>query len=85
MILSVKKLNMIQWTPVAGQPKTSEFIPVLKRIQKSGKGLVLIPGKDEIEKLMTELSPKGLMLVIKDTESEAEAKEIVKKVSNMTT
>lgn len=84
MILSVKKLNMIQWTPVAGQPKTSGFIPVLQRIQKAGKGLVLIPGKDEIEKLMSELSPKGLILVIKDAESESEAKEIIKTVNDLT-
>lgn len=84
MILSVKKLNMIQWTPVAGQPDTSEFIPVLQRIQKAGKGLVLFPKKREIEKLMTELSSKGLYMIVNDAESEDEAREIVKKVAHLT-
>jgi hypothetical protein len=84
MILSVKKLNMIQWTPVAGQPKTSEFIPVFKKIQKAGKGLVLIPSKNEIETLLSELSPKGLILVINDATSETEAKAIIKRVAELT-
>jgi len=84
MILSVKKLNMIQWTPVAGQPETSEFIPVLKRIQEAGKGLVLIPKKHEVEKLMTGLSSKGLYLIINDAESEDEARAIIKKVEQLT-
>lgn len=84
MILSVKKINMIQWTPVAGQPKTSDFLPVLQKIQKVGKGLVLFPGKDEIDKLLTGLSSRGLMLVINDADSEVEAREIIKKVDSMT-
>jgi len=75
---------MIQWTPVAGQPPTSDFIHVFKRIQKAGKGLVLFPKKWEIEKIMTELSSKGLYIIIKDAESESEAKDIVKKVGSLT-
>ena len=83
-ILSLPKLNMIQWTPVAGQPETSEFIPVLRKIQEAGKGLVLVPKKHEIEKLMTVLSSKGLHLVINDAENEDEAKAIVKRVTELT-
>lgn len=84
MILSVKKLNMIQWTPVAGQPLTSNFIHIFKRIQKAGKGLVLFPEKKEIETILTELSPKGLYLIIRDAESENEAKNIIRKVRDLT-
>ena len=84
MLLSLKRLNMIQWTPVAGQPLTSDFIPVLQKIQKAGKGLVLIPKKNEIEKLLTGLSSKGLMLVINDAEDEDEARAIVKRVAELT-
>lgn len=84
MILSVKKINMIQWTPVVGQPCTSEFIPVLKKIQKAGKGLILMPHIWEVEKLLSELSPKGLYLIIRDVESETEAEELIKKVGKMT-
>ena len=84
MILSIKKLNMIQWTPVAGQPPTSDFIPVLKKIQKAGKGLVLLPQLWEVEKLLSELSPKGLQLVVNGVGSEAEAKALIKKVEEWT-
>jgi hypothetical protein len=84
MILSLKKLNAIQWTPVAGQPETSEFIPVLRKIQEAGKGLVLVPKKHEIEKLMTGLSSKGLQLVINDADDEEEAKAIIKRVAELT-
>lgn len=84
MILSLKGLNMIQWTPVAGQPPTSDFLPVLQKIQKAGKGLVLFPRIWEIEKLMSGLSSRGLYLIVKDIASEAEAREIVKNVSRWT-
>ncbi len=83
LILSLPKINMIQWTPVAGQPPTSEFIPVLKRIQKAGKGLVLFPKKYELNVLLEELSPKGLYLIVNDAENETEARDIVKLVEKM--
>ncbi len=64
ILLSIKKLRAIQWTPVAGQPKTSEFVSVLQKIQKAGKNLVLTPGVDEIETLLDNLSSRGLHMVI---------------------
>jgi hypothetical protein len=84
LMLSVKKINMIQWTPVAGQPPTSDFIPVLQRIQKAGRGLILYPQLWEVDKLLTELSPKGLMLVLNNVKSESDAKELVKRCYNLT-
>jgi hypothetical protein len=83
MILSLEKLNMIQWTPVASQPPTSDFIPVLKRIQEAGKGLILFPKKHELKILLEELSPKGLHLIVNDAENETEARDIVKFVEKM--
>ena len=62
MILSLKRLNMIQWTPVAGQPPVSEFIPVLQRIQNAGKGLVLFAKMGELEKLVRALIPEGVII-----------------------
>ncbi len=63
MILSVPKIDNIQWTPVTGQPDTSHFIPVLRRIQKAGKGLILLPDASEVECLMENLSHKGLLII----------------------
>lgn len=78
MILSLERLNMIQWTPVAGQPRTSEFIPVLQRIQDAGKGLVLFPKKDEVPVLLENLKPQGLYLNINDASCEGEARAFVR-------
>jgi len=64
MILSVKDIDVIQWTCVSGQPKPSANIEALQKIQKAGKGLVIIPPHDEIEFLLNNLSPRGLHLLI---------------------
>ena len=77
LLLSVKKLRGIQWTHVAGQPKTSEFIEPLRRIQKAGKNLVLFPGLDEVEPLLDGLSSRGLMLVIGGVSSPKEAEDVL--------
>ena len=83
-ILSVPNIRMIQWTPVAGQPRTSTHIETLRRIQKSGRGLVLFPEIDEVETLLTELSSKGLMLIVRDAQTPEEADELVKMAEKLT-
>ncbi|MBO5257452.1 MAG: hypothetical protein J6C42_08160, partial [Clostridia bacterium] len=65
-------------TRVAGQPKTSASIEALQKIQAAGKGLVLIPDRDEIEFLMKNLSPVGLQLIVGWVNSREEAAEIEK-------
>ena len=81
MILSVKTINNIQWTHVAGQPKVSENIEALKKIQKAGKGLVLIPQRDEIDFLTRNLSPEGVIICVGGVKDLEEAKAIEKLVS----
>ena len=82
MLLSLKNLDNIQWTPVTGQPRTSEFIGVFQKIQKAGKGLVLIPEPDEIPVLLKNLSHKALMIVaggIKDVDEANDLIELAEK------
>ena len=81
MILSVKKIEMIQWTWVAGQPKPAENIETLQKIQKAGKGLLLMPGSDlkDIEFLLKNLSPKGLQLTL--WANSAEQAEAIEKMA----
>ena len=78
LILSVKRLDNIQWTPVAGQPRTSNFIDVFQRIQKAGKGLVLIPELDEVPVLLKNLSHKGLIIVVSGIKNIDEANDLMK-------
>lgn len=77
-LLSLDKLRAIQWTHVAGQPLTSEFIPVLQKIQQAGKNLILFPKPHEVEKLLDELSSTGLHLKIDGVQTVAEAEELMK-------
>ncbi len=83
-ILSVPNIRMIQWTAVAGQPRTSCHIETLRRIQKSGRGLVLYPEIDEVETLLTELSSKGLMLIVRNAKTVEEADALVKMAEKLT-
>jgi hypothetical protein len=55
------------------------WIPLLKRIQEAGKLLHLSVSPHEIESLLGELSPKGLMLST-GCSTEAEARELLSKI-----
>ena len=83
MLLSLERLKVIQWTCVVGQPSPLEFIPILKKIQAAGKGVLIRVNPDEVEPLMEQLSSKGLYLVLR-VSSEDEAKEIEKKIIKLT-
>lgn len=84
LILSVPGINMIQWVPVVGQPPITNYFKELSKIQASGKGIVLQVKKKELEAVMHNLSPNGLMLIVMDAESREEADAIVKYVENHT-
>ena len=77
MILSVKGIDNIQWTHVAGQPKTSASIEALRKIQAAGKGRVMIPQPDEVEFLMKNLSHKALQLCVGGIKDREEAEDLV--------
>jgi hypothetical protein len=62
MLLSLKKLRMIQWTHVAGQPSPAEFIPVFRRIQQAGKNIIIWCPYEDVPKLIDNLSAKGLYI-----------------------
>jgi len=75
MLLSIKKLNAIQWTHVAGQPIVTDFIPIFQRIQSAGKGLVIFPESlRQAKDLLENLKPQGLYLIA-SSNNEAEAKD----------
>lgn len=81
MILSIEKLRGIQWVPGAGREEIAQWIPLLKKIQAGKKNIHVYVNQGEIDLLMKELSPKGLMIVTWAS-TEQEAKDVIKKVSN---
>lgn len=76
-ILSLEKLKAIQWTAVAGQPSAGNFIPVLQRIQKAGKSLIVMAPKSDIPVLLENLSADRLY-IHSEAEDEEEGKEIMR-------
>jgi GNAT superfamily N-acetyltransferase len=82
-LLALPKLDGIQWVPGAGAAPTSEWIPLLKRIQAAGKLIVASCEKHEVEKLLSELRPEGLLLGTSCSSPE-EVEELLKNVQRWT-
>lgn len=62
LLLDIPELDAIQWVPGAGAPPMSQWIPLLKRIQKANKGVHISVDPGEIEIILNELSPRGLFI-----------------------
>ena len=82
-LLSLPKLDGIQWIPGAGSARMSDWIELLQKIQNSGKKLIIICEKFEVEKLVKELKSKGL-LIETACGSIKEAEELLKNVKKWT-
>lgn len=87
LLLEIEELKAIQWCPgaTAGANNTMlQWIPLIKKIQSKKKALHIEISKDEIEALLKEVSPNGLMLKT-ECNSEEEAKDLLKKVEKWST
>ncbi len=85
-LLKIEKLNGIQWMYGAGQPSAAHWIPELKKIQNAGKLIQVDVMPSDLDILLEELKPEGVMYMVRThnlknpIKSEQEAKDIVKKV-----
>jgi hypothetical protein len=77
-LLSLPKITAIQWIQGAGAPPVSKWIRLLRRIQAGGKLLQLYCSPGEVETLLAELEPEGLLLIT-HCNAEEEAKEVLAK------
>jgi hypothetical protein len=77
-ILSIKKIDTIQWVPGAGQPPQFEWMDVLKKCQKAGKGLQLFDNYniEIVKKYHRELDPVGCLYCLSNC-GEKETQEII--------
>lgn len=83
-LLALPHLDGIQWVPGAGAKPAVEWIPLLKRIQEAGKLVYVYCDKSHVRKLMKELRPEGLMLVVLDCNSRDEAEALLEDVGRWT-
>ncbi|GHU64138.1 hypothetical protein FACS189447_00290 [Spirochaetia bacterium] len=81
VLLSIEKIKMIQYTCVAGQPSPLEKLDILRKIQESGKLLLIISKPEWVKPLLENLSAKGLFLKINAADPE-EAEDIFKIISD---
>mgnify|MGYP001077185720 CR=1 FL=1 len=83
--LNIPELGGIQWVPGAGEQVhgMSKWIPVLKRIQAADKLIHIDVQAHEVEPLLEELSPKGLMMST-SCKSETEARLLLKRITKYT-
>lgn len=77
-LLELPKLNGIQWVYGDGQPSASHWIPVLKKIQDAGKMIHVYIQPEELDILLQELKPEGVMYATW-CEKEQDARDLVKK------
>lgn len=82
-LLSLDRLRMIQWTSVVGQPSPLNYIPVLRRIQEAGCGLLLQLKPEEVKPMLENLSSKGLFITV-NTKDKDEADEMIKLAERLT-
>lgn len=77
MILEIQQLKGIQYTPGAGQG-LAEAMPVYKEIQRGGRVQWVWVAYDEVETVLQELDPRGLLIFTHAPSVEA-AEELLKK------
>ncbi|NSW89753.1 MAG: trimethylamine corrinoid protein 2 [Firmicutes bacterium] len=77
-LLDIPELKGIQWVYGAGQPSASHWIPVLKKIQDAGKLVHVSIEPHELDILITELRPEGVMYTTW-CKSEQDAEDLLKK------
>jgi len=80
-LLEIPELKGVQWVYGAGQPSASHWIPLLKKIQDAGKLVHVYFDPAELDILMEELRPEGVMLATW-VGSEEEARYLLKKAEN---
>ncbi len=76
-ILAIPDIDVIQWVPGAGQPRSIEWMDLLHKIQAAGKGLWIFDWTiDEIKQHYKELRPEGVCFEV-EAGSEGEAEDLL--------
>lgn len=76
-ILKIPRLGGVQFAYGAGAPTASHWIDYIKKIQAAGKCVHIIVEPSELEIMLKELSPEGLIYQI-SANSEQEARDLLK-------
>ncbi|MDR1446541.1 MAG: hypothetical protein LBI90_06590, partial [Treponema sp.] len=79
-ILTLPKLNAIQWVQGMGEDQPiMQWVPLIRKIQNAGKGVVVDVTTSELESFIAEVPPKGIYLCI-STGSPEEEEAVLKRI-----
>ena len=81
MLLSIKRLNGIQWIPGDGAPPPEEWLPLLKRIRDGGKLCQLYVSPQGALRIIRELGGKGFALYVLQPMSPEDADGFLKQIN----
>lgn len=76
-LLKIDALKGIQWVYGAGQPTASHWLEVLRRIQDAGKMIQIDVRPEELEVMLENLRPEGVMYTI-NANSQEDAEELLR-------
>ena len=83
-LLSIKGIDVIQWVSGDGNAPMHEWLDLLRRCQKKGKGLQIYGiGPEIVKRLTKELRPEGVVYCVK-SDSEAAVAELASWLSHNT-
>lgn len=84
-LLKIHELRCIQWVPGSGHAPSVEWLPLLKRIQESGKSVLVYskPDRLELETIFEALEPEKMYLYMsaQTPEDAQDALKLVEKLS----
>ncbi len=81
-LLQIENLAGIQWVYGAGQPTAAHWIPTLKKIQDAGKCVQVNVVGEDLDVLIKELNPEGVMYCFEDLYDVNDMNDIIKKIEN---
>ncbi|NLO37203.1 MAG: trimethylamine corrinoid protein 2 [Clostridiaceae bacterium] len=79
-LLSIDNLKGIQWVYGAGKPTAAHWIGVLQRIQKAGKMIHVHIVPEDLDCLLENLAPEGVLYALQAA-SQEEADALIRKAS----
>ncbi len=79
-ILSIPRLNAIQWVPGAGHEELAQWIPLLKRIRSGGKSVMVYCRISELDLVFDNFRPEGIWLLPSDVDDGETARAVLRRV-----
>jgi hypothetical protein len=71
-LLSIEKLQVIQWVPGAGKERLNQWYGVISHILEAGKSVQVFGKAEEVDDLVKHVGARGLLVTVSATEDQAQ-------------